>query len=101
MAVTREAARAAALDLIRPYVERGDPEDDIRHAGYGWSGAVLSARVGTPLPVDRCPAPRAWGSDVVSVLHVGGVPCCFTFRLSALAAEIRGGTRQLALFGGE
>lgn len=88
------AARDAAREHIRVYVERGDSLDDLRESPHGSYSGDRQVVIGSS-GVFGCRA--KFGTDSITVTRVNGVACCHCFRLSDIYAEVRSGMRQAGL----
>lgn len=97
MTVTPEQARAAAIQMIRPYVERGDSLESLREGQMGSYNPRYRCVIGS-VGMYECRAPRKLGVDAITVGAVNGEPCCYHFRVSELYDEIKSGSKQLSLF---
>ncbi|MDQ2786759.1 MAG: hypothetical protein M3Y58_17355, partial [Chloroflexota bacterium] len=79
--------RDAAKALIRAYVLRGDPLDDLKRGQLGQDGTDFHAQIGGHIAVDG--ALRKVRPDQVGVSRIGGEPVTAVFPLAALYAEIQ------------
>jgi len=79
--------RDAAKALIRPYVLRGDPLDDLQRGQMGQDGTDFHAQIGGHIAVDG--VLRKMRADQVGVSRVGAAPAHAIFPLAALYAEIQ------------
>jgi len=79
--------RDAAKALIRAYVLRGDPLDDLKGGMMGSVGTDFDAQIGGSIAVDG--APRKIRRDQIGVSRVGAEPAHAVFSLAALYKEIQ------------
>jgi len=86
-AVERFTPRDAAKALIRPYVLRGDPLDDLKRGHLGSVGADFDAQIGGSIAVDG--ERKKIRRDRIGVSRVGGEPVSAIFSLAALYKEIQ------------
>ena len=79
--------RDAAKALIRAYVLRGDPIDDLKRGQMGQAGADFDAQIGGSIAVDG--ARKKIRRDQIGVSRVGTEPVGALFSLAALYKEIQ------------
>ena len=79
--------RDAAKALIRAYVLRGDPLDDLKRGQMGQDGTDFHAQIGGHIAVDG--VLRKVRADQVGVSRIGAAPAHAIFPLAALYAEIQ------------
>ncbi len=79
--------RDAAKALIRPYVLRGDPLDDLKRGMMGQAGTDFHAQIGGSIAMDG--ARKKVRADQIGVSRVGAEPVSAVFSLAALYKEIR------------
>jgi len=79
--------RDAAKALIRPYVLRGDPLEDLQRGLMGQDGTDFHAQIGGTMAVDG--VLRKIRADQVGVSRIGAAPTHAIFPLAALYAEIQ------------
>ncbi len=79
--------RDAAKVLIRPYVLRGDPLEDLQRGQMGQDGTDFHAQIGGHIAVDG--ALRKMRADQVGVSRIGTESAHAVFPLAALYAEIQ------------
>ncbi|MHB8648196.1 MAG: hypothetical protein ACYDAR_20645 [Thermomicrobiales bacterium] len=79
--------RDAAKALIRAYVLRGDPIDELKRGLMGQSGADFHAQIGGSIAVDG--ARKKVRRDQIGVSRVGTEPVSAVFSLTALYKEIQ------------
>jgi hypothetical protein len=118
MTVTIDMARAKARELIRPYIERGDPPEDITRRwmgggspivpgspGYSYTcmpeGALWSRFLAKPLYEESVPPLLRIKAGEIGIViwDADGNELAARFKLAEIAAEIRSGVSQLDLFG--
>ncbi len=79
--------RDAAKALIRAYVLRGDPLDDLKRGQLGEVDADFEAQIGGSIAVDG--ARKKVRRDQIGVSHVGAEQMSAVFSLAALYKEIQ------------
>jgi len=79
--------RDAAKALIRAYVLRGDPLEDLKRGQMGQDGTDFHAQIGGHIAVDGML--RKVRADQVGVSRIGAAPTHAIFPLAALYAEIQ------------
>ncbi len=79
--------RDAAKALIRAYVLRGDPIDDLKRGQMGQAGADFHAQIGGSIAVDG--ARKKIRRDQIGISRVGVEPAHAVFSLAALYKEIQ------------
>ncbi|MDQ2785509.1 MAG: hypothetical protein M3Y58_10980, partial [Chloroflexota bacterium] len=79
--------RDAAKALIRAYVLRGDPLEDLKRGQMGQDGTDFHAQIGGHIAVDG--ALQKVRRDQVGVSRIGGESVAAVFPLAALYAEIQ------------
>jgi hypothetical protein len=89
-----EQAKAAAIDLIRVYVLRGDSYQSLKESWMGSYGRGYAASIGVA-GFMHCRPKR--GTDALVVGELKGEPVCFEFSLRELYDELRG-EGQLRMF---
>lgn len=89
-------ARAAAKDLIRVYVLRGDSYAHLKESWMGSANSRYWANIGSSGCQPNGHSRR--GADAINVTEIDGEKVCFEFSLRELYDEIRGGREQLSLF---
>lgn len=84
--------REAALDLSRPYVQRGDSMGYLMRSSMSYSTQRLHAQIGGWMHAGTEQA-RRLRADQVGVEMADGQPCSAVFTLTELMQELRLGGR--------
>lgn len=90
----RDRARRAVMEWLRPYVERGDSDAQLRAGSMGrYSNELCAGIAGGGMWI-------GWGTDdarlvplrsgQIGVSHVDGEECCEVFSLSEITSALRG-----------
>lgn len=92
----RDRARRAVMEWLRPYVERGDTDQQIRQGCMARYSDAIAAQIGGGYLFcfdDRKAGGEArqrLRSDQVAVTRVDGEECCEVFALAEITGALRG-----------